>query len=292
MGIVTSCGPAIRPVTPPPEPQGSPAPPRAAAAEPVRPGRRILVGEMCPLGAAGRPSLAPLLLRGVQWTDEPAEVGAAISHGEATRFTVFGVDGKRAGVFEALGLAEVGLPQVVAAGSYAGAGPCTRAGASSVRLEEPACQPATRGCGIAVAALGDKVDTWEWKAGGACTSGDVLAIDVDGDGVVEAFPIAGLLDAVRGPAESLEARAQAVTCAPSFAVFGLRIAPPPENGKAADPRYVVLVDVLAVVDFDDDGRREVVLGLRYPDQRTIAIYGAGESPSTLQLIGEATSWVR
>lgn len=245
---------------------------------------------MCPLGAAGRPGLSPLLLRGVQWTDEADEVGEAISHGEATRFAVFGVDGKRAGVFEALGLAEGG--PVMAAGSYAGAGPCTRAGNGGVRLEEPQCQTATRGCGMAVAALGDRSEMLEWKPGGACVSGEVLAVDVDGDGVAEAFPVAGLLDGVRGPAEVLEARTQEVSCAPSFTLFGLRIAPAPENGKAADPRYVVLVDVLAVVDLDDDGRSELVLGLRYPEQRTIAIYGTNDAPGTLTLIGEAASWAR
>ncbi|MEZ4360321.1 MAG: hypothetical protein R3B48_09080 [Kofleriaceae bacterium] len=244
---------------------------------------------MCPQGAAGRPGVAPLLLRGVQWTDDPAEVGDAISHGEANRFTVFGVDGKRAGKFEALGLAEVGLPQVVAAGSYLGAGPCTKEAANRTRIEEPACQSATRGCAVAAAALGEAEPTW--TTGGACVAGDVLAVDVDGDGARETFSIASLLDGVRAPAEVLEATGAAASCAPAFTVFGLRITPPPEAGKAAkDPRYLVLVDVLAVVDLDDDGLRELVLGLRYPDSRSVVVYSSAGSPTTLRRIGEAASW--
>lgn len=324
------CGPAVPAVAPLIEPgedpgtgsgigigQGSAASgPGVVAPGPrggtsARPGRRIVVGEMCPLGVAGRPGLAPLLLRGVQWTDEPVEVGNAISHGEATKFSVFGVDGKRAGVFDPVGIAEVGLPQLVAAGSYTGAGPCTRGGANGVRLEEPQCQGASKGCGIAVATLGDAAGRegagsgQEWKTGGACVSGDELAIDVDGDGTAEAFPIAGLLDGLRAPAEVVEARPQVAQvaggCTPSFTVFGLRSTPPVDAGagKMAE-KYVVLMDVLAVVDLDDDGRQEVVLGLRYPDSRSIVVYGGGVAGGdgggggavSLRLIGEATSWAK
>jgi hypothetical protein len=251
-----------------------------------------VVGEMCPLLASGRPGVTALLLRGVQWIDEPTEVGNAISHGEATRFSVFGVDGKRAGVFEALGIADLGLPQTVAAGSYVGSGPCTRAGNQGVRLEDPQCQTATRGCGIAVASLGDAQHDG-WKPGGACISGEDLAVDIDGDGKAESFPVTGLLDGVRGPADTMDARAGATaTCTASFTLFGVRIAPPAEAGKANDPRYLVLVDVLAVVDFDRDGRRELVLALRYPDSRSIVVYSATNAPTTLTLIGEASSWSR
>jgi hypothetical protein len=278
--------------------------PRNPAEVPTGPGRRILVGEMCPLGVAGRPGVAPLLLRGVQWTDEPTEVGNAISRGDAAKFLVFGVDGKRAGLFDPVGPADVGLPQTVAAGSYTGDGPCTKLAVNGTRVEEPACQAATKGCGIAVAILEDGSGAGSgggaaWKIGGACVSGDELAVDVDSDGKPEAFAVASFLDGLRAPADLVEARPQAgAACAPSFTVFGMRIAPPPEPGKAADGRYLVLLDVLAVVDFDDDGKREVVLGVRYPDSRTIAVYsgvdgdGAGGAPSALKLIGETTSWAK
>ncbi len=301
-GALAGCRPAMAPVMPPPEPGDSPTvvAPRKDGGS-VGPGRRILVGEMCPLGAAGRPALAPLLLRGVQWIDEPTEVGNAISHGEAAKFSVFGVDGKRAGVFDPVGIAEVGLAQPVAAGSYVGSGPCTRAAANGSRLEEPACQAATRGCGLAVTLLGDDAGGrgGEWQTGGACVSGEALALDVDNDGAAEAFALTGLLDAVRAPAEIIEPRAAAPgSCAPTFTVFGLRNAPAVEAGKAADPRYLVLIDVLGVVDFDGDGLKELVLGLRYPDSRSVVIYsgvagGAGESGeagASLRLVGEAATW--
>ena len=58
----------------------------------------------------------------------------------------------------------------------------------------------------------------------------------------------------------------------------------------ADPRYVVMIDVLGVVDFDDDGKREVVIGLRYPDSRTIVVYSGVEGG--MKLVGEATSWAK
>ncbi len=262
------------------------------------PGRRVLVGEMCPLGVAGRPGVAPLLLRGVQWTDEPIEVGNAISHGEATKFSVFGVDGKRAGVFTAAGIADVGLPQTVAAGAYVGNGPCTQSGSNGALLEEPKCQAATKGCGIAVAVLGDAPGgegVEKWRTGGACLNGDQLAFDVDGDGNPESFPVAGLLDGMRAPADLVEARAEvAVNCTAEFMVFGMKNAPPPD-AKPGDARYQVLIDVLAAVDFDGDGGRELVLGVRYPDSRTIVVYsgsGGASGPASLRLVGEANAWAR
>ena len=293
------CRPTFGPEAPPPEPGDSPgvvAPRRTSGG--VGPGRRILVGEMCPLGVAGRPGMAPLLLRGVQWTDEPAEVGNAISHAEAAKFSVFGVDGKRAGVFTAAGIADVGLPQTVAAGSYAGSGPCTYAGAGGAQLEEPKCQAATKGCGIGVAVLGDapgNEGAEKWRTGGACVNGDQLAFDVDGDGNPESFPIAGLLDGMRAPADLVESQPEvALNCTAEFMVFGMKNTPPPD-AKAGDARYQVLIDVLAAVDFDGDGGRELVLGLRYPDSRTIAVYsssGGAGGPASLRLIGEVQAWAR
>ena len=32
-------------------------------------GRQIMVGEMCPQGAGGRPAVTPLVMRGASWTD-------------------------------------------------------------------------------------------------------------------------------------------------------------------------------------------------------------------------------
>lgn len=306
IGGLAAGGFGCRPAVPPADPLDEPAAPRdqptvvaprqeaGQGGVAAGPGRRILVGEMCPLGAAGRPGVAPLFLRGVQWNDEPTEVGNVIGRGDIGKFLVFGVDGKRAGLFDPVGPADVGLAQTVAAGSYTGDGPCTKLGPSGARLEEPACQAATKGCGLAAAILDDGASPGgggaAWKIGGACQSGDELAIDLDSDGKAESFPVVSLLDGVRAPAELVETRAQAGSCTPSFTVFGLRVAPPPEPGKAADPRYLVLLDVLGVVDFDDDGKREVVVGLRYPDSRTIAVYSGVEGG--MKLVGEATSWAK
>lgn len=288
---IGACGPAVPPVAPPPEPGtaavAAPAPAAEARPAAVRPGRRILLGELCPQSASGRPALAPILLRGVQWTDETEELASAISHGQAARFMVFGVDGKRAGTFDALGLAE-GAPQAMALGSYSGAPPCTKTGPTSARIEDAQCQSATSGCGLAVALLGDAAEPLEAKPGGVCQSGDALVVDLDGDGTSEAFAVAELLDGVRGPAEQLEARpGGAAPCTPQFALWGVRQVA--EAGKAADPRYVVTIDVLAVLDLDDDGRRELILALRYPDQRTIAVFGVAEVATQLRLLGESSS---
>lgn len=291
---IGACGPAVPPVAPPPEPGAAEAPPAATtpveSPAAVRPGRRILLGEVCPQSAGGRPALAPLLLRGVQWTDEDEELASAISHGQASRFVVFGADGKRAGTFDALGLAD-GAARAMALGSYTGAPPCSKAGAGSARVEDTQCQSATSGCGLAVALLGDAVEPLEAKPGGVCQSGDALVVDLDGDGVSEAFAVAGLLDGVRGPAEQLEARTGgAAACSAQFSLWGVRQVA--EAGKPVDPRYVVTIDVLAVIDLDDDGRRELILALRYPDQRTIAVFGVAEVATQLRLLGESSSLAR
>src|ERR1043165_929034 len=68
-------------------------------------GRQVIVGELCPQGAAGRPAIAPLLMHSTQWIDTAAEVTSAVEHGMTPRFAAFGVDGKIAGVFETVGLA-------------------------------------------------------------------------------------------------------------------------------------------------------------------------------------------
>src|SRR5262245_40510855 len=139
-GAFLACGPTVRPDGPGGEP-GPPsvAPPEKPGTSGIRPGRPILLGEMCPEAAAGRPGVAPLILRGVQWSDEPDAVADPIARGLASRFAVIGFDGARAGVFEALGAADAGLPQDVAAGTYVGASPCTRDAGKGARAEDVGC---------------------------------------------------------------------------------------------------------------------------------------------------------
>ncbi|HWU88235.1 MAG TPA: hypothetical protein VN253_13200, partial [Kofleriaceae bacterium] len=60
-------------------------------------GRQVVVGEMCPQAAGGRPAVAPLVMRSGTWTDAAAELANAVERGSVPRFAVFGVDGKVAG---------------------------------------------------------------------------------------------------------------------------------------------------------------------------------------------------
>ena len=52
---------------------------------------------MCPQGAGGRPAVAPLVMRTLQWSDVPADLTSIVERGCVQRFTVYGVDGKSAG---------------------------------------------------------------------------------------------------------------------------------------------------------------------------------------------------
>src|SRR5687768_3903488 len=110
------CGPRVRPDAP--DEERSPRA-RKVGRTPASPGRGVLVGEMCPEGAGGRPAVAPLLVRGVGWSDDADDVASHLER-SARSFAVLGVDGKRAGVFEVLGVADAGLPGNVAIGGYVG----------------------------------------------------------------------------------------------------------------------------------------------------------------------------
>ncbi len=300
LGAVTcaiGCGPHVRPEAPPPEPGVTRL---ERAPKPVKSGRQVMIGQMCPTGAGGRPAIAPLMLRTVAWIDESADVQAVVERGGIPRFSVFGVDGKIAGVFDTLGLADIGPGQSVATGTYVGASPCTSAGPSDdpqkERVEDPKCGQATGGCGIAVGELGrpdDPPPMPKWATGGACVSGDALAVDIDGDGTIESFPLAGVLDSIHHPSEEWAAAPTAgASCKPTFQIYDIKIAPPPEPGKRVDPKQIVVVNVLAVIDVDNDGRKELVLMLDFPTIRTIVTYTASGSPTRLELAGEGTPFQR
>lgn len=294
--LVGACGPTVRPDGPAADsspvinklvPSTHATPPR---------GRQIVVGEMCPQGAGGRPAVAPLILRTVQWTDAPAEVSATVERGATPRFTVYGVDGKSAGAFDTLGVADVGLPQEIAAGTYVGAPPCSADAGQGARTDDAACVQATGGCGLALAELerpGDLAETPVFATGGACLSGDAIAADLDGDGAVESFPLASLLDGVRSPASEWSASpTSGAACTPAFQLYGVKLVPPPEPGKPADTKAMVGLDVLGVVDLDGDGMKELVLALRFPTVRTIVVYAPTGSARRLELVGEGQSFPR
>jgi hypothetical protein len=286
-----ACGPNVRPDRPFPE---EPVTRREVAPPAMKGGRQVVVGELCPTGAAGRPAVAPLLMRTNQWIDAAAEVTAAVERGQTPRFVAFGIDGKVAGLFDTVGLADIALGQSVAAGTYVGGSPCSADAGGSPRTDDAKCVAATNGCGLAVAELSrpdDPPDQPSYVVGGACVADNALGVDIDGDGVVEWFPLAGALDGIRGPAQEWTTNAKATGACPArFVQHDVKLAPEAEPGKGVDAKAVVTLDVLGVIDLDGDGRKELVLALRFPTVRTVVVYSASGSPQRLELVGEAQSF--
>lgn len=289
------CGPAFKPPAPPPEP-GPVAKFDPGRRGPVVSGRQVMIGEMCPQGAGGRPAVIPLMMRTVQWSDTAADISEVVERGSVPRWAVYGTDGKGAGVFDTLGVADIGLQQSVASGTYVGASPCTADAGKGQRIEEPACVAATEGCGLAIGELtrpDDPPSTPSFPVGGACLSGDAIAVDIDGDGQIESFPLASALDGIRGPAQEWSAApTAAAACKPTFKLFDIKLVRPPEPGKQVDPKSLVVLDVLGVLDLDGDGRKELVLALRFSTVRTVAVYSAAGSPQRLELVAEGQSGTR
>lgn len=299
LGLTALVGLTGCPRTPPPAAPGTePTPPpidrRPAGAGPAQ---SALLGELCMTGAGGRPGIAPLAARTVSWSSEPTELAAALNRGQAGAFAVLGVLGQRVGVFTPIGAGELAGNASVAMGSYAGSSPCVTGdpGAGGRPADDAACVAATGGCGLAVAAISTGgaftgVDPPDVAVGGACVSGDGVAVDIDGDGTAEVFPLTAFLDGSRAPAEELTAAsAVAAPCTARFSHYGLAIA---VDAAIADPRHRVTLDVLGVLDLDGDGRQELVIGLRYAERRTIAVYSAIDSAARLSLIGEVEPWPR
>jgi len=256
-----------------------------------------VVGELCPQGAAGRPAVAPLLMRTTQWIDVAAEVTGAVERGTTPRFAAFGVDGKVAGVFDTVGLADISLGQSVASGTYVGGAPCSSDAGSAQRVDDPKCAAATGGCGLAVSEIerpDDLPETPTYHTGVACLANGALGVDIDGDGALEWFPLVQVLDGIRGPAQEWVATQRAnQVCAPAFALYDIALARDAEAGKPADPKATVMLDLLGVIDLDGDGRNELVIALRFPAPvRTVVVYSALHSPQRLELVGEAQSFQR
>jgi len=293
LGAQLGCGPRVQPDRPFPD---EPVVHRERAPAPARPGREVVVGELCPQGAAGRPAVAPLLIRTTQWLDATSEVLGAVERGATPRFVAFGVDGKVAGLFETVGLADIALGQSVASGTYMGGAPCSSDAGSGQRTDDPKCVAATGGCGLAVAEVtrpDEPVEAPRFQTGGACVSGDALGVDIDGDGKPEWFPLAQRLDGIRAPAQEWTAAQGArPACKPSFVLYDLKLPLAPEPGKLPDARATVTFDLLGVVDLDGDGRQELVIALHFPTVRTVVVYSASESPQRLELAGEAQSFQR
>src|SRR6185436_7457133 len=107
----------------------------------------------------------------------------------------------------------------------------------------------------------------------------------------EWFPLSGVLDSIRGPAQEWSASQRLkAACTPKFVLYDIKLSPEGAPGKPPDPRAVVMFDLLGVVDLDDDGRQELVIALRFPTIRTVVVYSASASPERLELVGEGESF--
>jgi hypothetical protein len=294
-GLLAACGPVIRADGPSAD-ADAPArrlPPLHNSAQ----ARGVLVGEMCPTAAAGRAGIAPLFVHDLDWSDDADEVAEPLTRGAVRQFDVLGQSGGRAGIFTVMGAADVDLATDVAIGSYSGASACAVAG-SDPPTDDPACVAAQHGCGLAIAPIVPGRDAYSELAdlpaaaiGTACVTGDALAVDIDGDGAVETYPLAQFLDPVRAPADEITAAPIAApACKGRFAWFDARVDSGVEPGAAPDPRYAVSIDVVAVVDLDGDGRRELVVAFRSPDHRSLVVYSARMTAARLERVGEALPW--
>lgn len=292
-----ACGPKVDAKGPGKSPTTTTPKPRKIKTGRIgRPEREVLVGEMCPRGARGRPAVLPLFSRKLGWSADRDELSRPLESRSARRFSVLGWNGQRAGSFSVIGVAEIGLDRRVAVGAYTGASPCARKSKMGKLTDDASCVAAQTHCGVALAVMeasggfGARPHTEDptpikFPTVGACASGGKLVVDIDNDGNPEAFPLAGFLDPVRAPSEEVIAVAPpAKKCTPTFAIRGVL----PET----NPRHWRGLDVLAVVDIDGDGRMELVTSYHYSDRRTWAIYSAPRTAGRLELMGEAVPWPR
>ena len=101
-----------------------------------------------------------------------------------------------------------------------------------------------------------------------------------------------VLDGIREPAQEwLASPTSTASCTPTYQLYDQALVPEARPGKTADQAKVT-IDVLGVVDLDGDGRKELVLAMRFPTVRTIVVYTATESSQRLELAGEATSFAK
>ena len=240
----------------------------------------------------------PLFMRGIGWASGDDDVSAPIETRSAKQFSVYAWDGRRAGIFSVAGSADLGLERRAAIGGYAGVSPCVgpEREDGSGRIEDSSCVESQAHCGVAMAVLEppsgygarpfeEDPDPVSFPVGGACAVDDKLLVDVDGDGSLEAYPLAQFLDSLRAPASEIGSvdRGES-SCVPTFAKSNVI--------PAGDPRHWRGLSVLAVIDVDGDGRNELIVSFQYADGRTWAIYSATGSVGRLDLVGESVPWPR
>lgn len=294
---IVGCRPKAAPAGPGTKPAKDPeAAPQLERTLPA-PAREVVIGEMCPAAAGGRPAVLPVFARKLAWLSGDDDVATPIRSNGVRQFSVYGWTGDRAGVFSVAGSAEVGLERPAAIGAYAGRSPCVvRTDGDAEGVADPVCVAAQTNCGLAVAPLeagggfgsrpyGEDPDPFALRTTGACVVGGKLVVDIDGDGVDESFPTASFLGPVRAPADEVSAvPGTKVDCKRAFS---LRHVLPP-----TDPKHWRGLDLLGAVDIDGDGRFELVLSYHYSDRRTWAVYTARSGSGRLELAGEAMPWPR
>jgi hypothetical protein len=218
-----------------------------------------------------------------------------------TSFAVFGFDGKRAGIFAAMGAVDDPASKSMVSGSYMGSGPCTKAldaknSTDGTRIEDAACNKAALGCGLAVAELPAVNSTTPTLATGeGCVQDGVLLVDIDGDSKLEAFALESLLDGARDPAAEWSAQtgaAASAACKKQFSSWGLVIGRSDGKtgtlGDGKDSNDDVFLNILGIVDLNADGRLDIVASLRYPTSRSVVVYSAKSSSTSLELAAEAS----
>lgn len=249
------------------------------AANPNPTGPSILLGWYCPTGAAGRPSVEPVLARDPSWTVDAQVLARAIGARRVKSLTVMGYAGRRSGSFAVAGAATTGGTSV-AVGSFLGSSPCeTVDSLGRVTARDERCVQTTRECSLAVGLLEDaggfEARPYEedpklgkTSPGVACEIGNDLVLDVDGDGAPERFDLGGLVSS-HVPVELPLVEDGGRVCERSYASM--------EIAGSALWRA-------GVIDLDGDGRPEVL----YRRGSELFVYGAPNSPGRMELQGRAT----
>lgn len=289
------CGPRYQPKGPDAEPTAATATSVAPRPKARPPQREVMLGEMCPAAASGRPGVMPVVMRRLSWNDDDEALAEVLERNMARQFSVLGWDGRRVGTFSVAGAAE-GPAGMFAAGSYAGGAACEVRKAGGETETITACEKTLLSCAVAIGPLRpagglgappfeEQPDPVSLDVDGACVAGDKLLLDVDEDGRPEAFPVASFLDPFRAPAEEVSAvDVGSAKCEPSFAIRGAL--------PGTDPRDWRGLDILGVLDLDGDGRNELIAAFNYQTRRTWTVYSALSSAGRLDLVGEGVPWPR
>lgn len=248
-------------------------------------GDSYVIGDLCLNRSLSRMNLFPRFrVSGDRWSAEAGVVRApllAASH----KFTALGLDGSTVAVF--LTETDPSMGEMSGfVGEYRGSSGGCSAGDAEQKVGDWACI-AAGGCGLAVSRVGEPVSP-RWKmdisTAFSCVENGVLVLDINGDGVDEAFDLAAFAEQSGLEAESAETAAVVrgrlhgrSECEREFIWYQLKRGP----SRA--------VDVLGVVDLNGDGRHELVIAVRGSGSRSIAVYQARDDGLRLDRVAVANS---